>query len=77
MKMDTEEIITWLLDSDPAIRWQVMQDLLEIEESVYTQERQKLVKEGWCAYLLSLQDRHGLWGGSLYNGKWISTTYTL
>lgn len=75
--MNTDEIITWLLDSDPAIRWQVMSDILETEEFVSTQEREKLVNEGWCAHLLSLQDRQGLWSGSLYNGKWISTTYTL
>jgi hypothetical protein len=54
-----------------------MHDLLESEESVSTQERQKLLEEGWCAHLLSLQDRHGLWSNSLYSGKWVSTTYTL
>lgn len=75
--MNKEEIITWLLDSDPAIRWQVMKDVQDTEESIYTQERQKLVEEGWCAKLLRLQDKDGLWSGSLYNGKWISTTYTL
>jgi len=75
--MNREEIITWLLDSDSAIRWQVMKDVQGVEESIYTQERQKLVKEGWCAKLLILQDKDGLWGKSLYNGKWISTIYTL
>jgi len=71
------EIITWLLNSDPAIRWQVMQDLQDLREATYIQERQKLVEKGWYAELLRLQDKDGLWNQSLYNGKWISTTYTL
>jgi hypothetical protein len=75
--MNEEQIISWLLDSDPAIRWQVMKDIQDAEESIYSQERQKLDKEGWCAKLLRLQDKDGLWNASLYNGKWISTTYTL
>ena len=75
--MDNEEIIMWLLDSDPAIRWQVMKDIQDAEESIYMQERQKLFEEGWCAKLLRLQDENGLWNASLYNGKWNSTTYTL
>jgi len=54
-----------------------MKDILDIEESVYNQERKKLVKKGWSAKLFALQDKDGLWNGSLYNGKWISTTYTL
>lgn len=72
-----QETITWLLDSDPSIRWQVMKDLQELDEAAYSIERQKLTDIGWCARLLSLQDQDGLWSGSLYNGKWVSTTYTL
>jgi hypothetical protein len=70
-------IIHWLLDSDPAIRWQVMKDVLHADESAYAKERARLVHSGWCAQLLTLQDEDGLWNRSLYNGKWISTTYTL
>ena len=75
--MNKNEIIAWLLNSDPAIRWQVMKDLQNAEETIYSKERKKLVKEGWCAKLLGKQDKNGLWSGSLYNGKWVSTTYTL
>ncbi|MFC2063913.1 hypothetical protein ACFLXB_02325 [Chloroflexota bacterium] len=71
------EIITWLLDSDPAIRWQVMKDLQNKDEISYSVERQKLTDEGWCAELLKLQGQDGLWSKSLYDRKWISTTYTL
>jgi hypothetical protein len=75
--MNREEVIAWLLKSDPAIRWQVLRDLLDTEESAYTLERRRLPQEGWCANLLSLQDKGGLWSGSLYNRKWVSTTYSL
>ncbi|MCJ7737030.1 MAG: hypothetical protein MUQ10_06900 [Anaerolineae bacterium] len=54
-----------------------MKDVQDIEETIYSQERQKLASKGWCAELLRLQDKDGLWNGSLYSGKWISTTYTL
>lgn len=72
-----QETITWLLDSDPSIRWQVMKDLQGMDESTYEQERQKLQDQGWGSELLNLQAEDGLWNKSLYNGKWISTTYTL
>jgi len=72
-----QEITTWLLDSDSSIRWQVMKDIQVIEKRIYSQERQKLADTGWCAGLLRLQDKDGLWNGSLCNGKWTSTTYTL
>jgi hypothetical protein len=72
-----QEIIDWLMDSDPAIRWQVMRDLLHLSQATYTQERATLEHDGWCAKLLNLQDEDGLWNRSLYDGKWISTTYTL
>lgn len=75
--MNSNKIISWLLNSDPAIRWQVMKDIQNVEESKYNKERQRLVKEGWCAKLLGIQGKNGLWNDSLYNGKWVSTTYTL
>jgi hypothetical protein len=72
-----KEIIIWLLDSDPSIRWQVMKDIQDMDKAVYSTERQKLTEQGWCSEYLKLQDKDGLWSGSLYNGKWVSTTYTL
>jgi hypothetical protein len=54
-----------------------MKDIQGAEEAIYAQERQRLAEEGWCARLLGLQGENGLWNNSLYNGKWISTTYTL
>jgi len=63
------ETIIWVLDSDPSIRWQSVKDVQDIEETIYSQERQKLADRGCCAELLSLQDKDGLWDGSLYSGN--------
>jgi hypothetical protein len=63
-------VIDWLLDSDPSIRWQVMRDLLDARESVWTAERGKVETEGWGAQLLSYQDDDGQWaGGSFLPGN--------
>ena len=72
-----QKLINWLLDSDPAIRWQVLQDLCEAEASKVITERQKIATEGWGAKFLSLQDKDGRWANALYSPKWISTTYTM
>ena len=71
------EIIFWLLEGDPAIRWQVQRDLLNVNSAKYEAERRKIAKEGWGKRLLDLQDSSGLWGGGIYGPKWISTTYTM
>src|SRR5271170_2770682 len=58
--------IKWLLDSDPAIRWQVMRDLTNESPEAIADERSQVATEGWGAQLLSRQSRAGHWGG----GKW-------
>ena len=39
-------LLNWLLDSDPAIRWQVMRDLLDAPPEVVAQERRRTAEEG-------------------------------
>ena len=56
------EVVDWLLDSDPSIRWQVMRDLTDEPDEVIAAERFRIATEGWGALLLSLQDRTGQWG---------------
>lgn len=72
-----DEIITWLLDGDASIRWQVMRDLRDAHPAEVAAERARVATTGWGADLLSRQDPAGTWGGGLYGPKWISTTYTL
>lgn len=56
--------IKWLLDSDPAIRWQVMRDVTgEVPDAVEA-ERSRVATEGWGAKLLARQSPAGSWGGS-------------
>lgn len=53
----------WLLDSDPAIRWQVLRDLAGAPAAVVAAERAKVATEGWGARLLGLQGEDGQWAG--------------
>ena len=56
--------IKWLLDSDPAIRWQVMRDLTGEAPEAIAAERSRVATEGWGAELLARQSPAGNWGGS-------------
>jgi hypothetical protein len=71
------EISDWLLETDPAIRWQVLRDLEAADPDEVTRERARVSEEGWGKRLLELQGDDGKWGGGVYSPKWISTTYTL
>jgi len=71
------EILSWLLEGDPSIRWQVQKDLLHFPSTKYETERKKVTREGWGKCLLDLQDSDGRWGGGMYGPKFISTTYTM
>jgi hypothetical protein len=70
-------VIEWLLDGDPAIRWQVMRDLTDAPAEAVAAERAKVATEGWGARLLALQASDGRWGGGTYMPLWTSTTFTL
>jgi hypothetical protein len=56
-------VIDWLLDSDPAIRWQVLRDLEDAPDDVVAGERARVASEGWGARLLALQGEDGQWAG--------------
>ncbi len=55
--------LDWLLDSDPAIRWQVLRDLVDAPPEIVATERARIVTEGWGATLLALQGDDGQWAG--------------
>lgn len=71
------EVVDWLLQGDPAVRWQVMSDLLGESPQKVSAERARIGREGWGARLLAAQDADGCWAGALYSPKWTSTTYSL
>jgi hypothetical protein len=55
--------LKWLLDSDPAIRWQVMRDLTGEAPDAIAAERSRVATEDWGAQLLAAQSPAGGWGG--------------
>src|SRR4029077_21291 len=55
------DVVDWLLDSDPAIRWQVMRALADAPEEDVAAERARVATEGWGARLLALQKQDGHW----------------
>lgn len=67
----------WLMDGDPAIRWQTLRDLLGAPDDAWRAEQRRTQSEGWGARLLALQDADGGWGDGAYSPKWTSATYTL
>jgi hypothetical protein len=69
--------IDWLLEGDPAIRWQVQRDLLDEKPGIYEKERAKIATEGWGAKLLAKQEKDGSWSRSIYSPKFVSTHYVL
>ena len=56
----------WLLDTDPALRWQVERDLLDAPEDVWQATRARVATEGFGARLLAHQDPDGQWAGGAF-----------
>lgn len=90
--MSDERLIAWLLDSDPALRWQVERDLLGAPRQVWETTRARIATDGFGARLLAQQDSDGQWaGGSFFPADldfdgpeassggvpWTATTWTL
>jgi hypothetical protein len=71
------QLIQWLLDSDPSIRWQVMRDLIGAPADEVAAERAKIATRGWGAQLLAQQGADGSWAGAAFNQGWDSTMHVL
>ncbi|GAA3384049.1 squalene cyclase [Cryptosporangium minutisporangium] len=83
-------LLSWLLDADPALRWQVERDLAQEPPSVWRATRARVATEGFGARLLTLQDPDGQWAGGAYfpagfdfadvervGQPWTATTWSL
>jgi hypothetical protein len=64
--MAATQLTSWLLDSDPALRWQVERDLVGEPPAVWEATRARIATEGFGARLLALQDSDGLWAGGAF-----------
>jgi hypothetical protein len=73
----SEGVIAWLLDAEPAIRWQVMRDLTDTPAEIVTAERSRIATEGWGASLLDRQRPDGQWGDGVAEPFWWTNMYTL
>ncbi|MFD9697964.1 squalene cyclase [Lentzea sp. NPDC059081] len=82
-----DELTGWLLDSDPALRWQVERDLVGEPAEVWQATRARVACEGFGARLLAEQGSDGMWAGGAFfpagfDGKeegqpWTATTWSL
>jgi hypothetical protein len=70
-------VVDWLLDSDPAIRWQVSRDLVDAPTEVVAAERARVATDGWGARLLALQGPEGTWAGAGLFPEYTSTCWSL
>ncbi len=70
-------VLDWLLDADPAIRWQVLRDLADAPPDVVAAERARVATEGWGARLLALQTPDGLWAGNAFSQDRTDTFHVL
>lgn len=52
-------LLDWMLETDPALRWQVERDLMGEPEAVWEATRARVATEGLGARLLALQDADG------------------
>jgi hypothetical protein len=75
--MESESVIRWLLDADPAIRWQVTRDLTGESDEVVARERARVAGEGWGSRLLDRQRPDGKWGDGTAAPQWQSTLCAL
>ncbi|MFC7374688.1 squalene cyclase [Brachybacterium sp. GCM10030267] len=90
--MSPTDVIAWLLDSDPALRWQVERDLLDLPAEQWEATRARIPREGFGAALLDRQDPDGQWAGGAFfpagffddpanrnlpGQPWTATTWTL
>jgi hypothetical protein len=75
-KVQTMDVVAWLLEGDPSIRWQVMRDLSEEADSVVAAERSRIAEEGWGERILAMQTMTGQWGDGEDRG-WLRTIYAL
>lgn len=59
-------LLEWMLDSDPALKWQIERDLIGAPDEKWKATRALVNTEGFGARLLALQDPDGQWAGGAY-----------
>jgi hypothetical protein len=69
------EATAWLLEADPAIRWQALRDLTDASPEEIAAERARIPREGLGAAILAAQGADGAWhrAGA---PEWLPTLFT-
>ncbi len=85
--MTDAALLAWMLETDPALRWQVERDLLNEPDEVWQATRSRVATEGMGARMLARQDADGQWAGGAYfpadarrdepGQPWTATTWSL
>jgi hypothetical protein len=70
------DALDWLLDSDPAIRWQAMRDLADASPAAVAAERARVPREGLGAEILAHQGADGPWHRA-DTPDWLPTLFTM
>jgi hypothetical protein len=70
------DIVDWLLDSDPAIRFQVMRDLTDASAEAVTAQRARIPREGIGSSILAAQGADGAWHRA-DAPDWLPTLFTM
>lgn len=84
-----DDVVDWLLDSDPALAWQVERDLAGATRARWQETKACVATEGFGASLLARQGDDGLWAGGAFfpadfdfdhpgeGQPWTATTWSL
>jgi hypothetical protein len=73
----SDALIAWLLDSHPALRWQVERDLVFEPTATWEATRARISTEGFGARLLELQGSDGQWVAGSTRSSFHSTLNSL
>ncbi|HEX6835987.1 MAG TPA: hypothetical protein VF334_05405 [Polyangia bacterium] len=69
------DVRDWLLEGEPAIRWQVLRDLMDADPAEVAKERALVARQGVAAEILAAQGGDGAWH---LDGEpdWLPTLFT-
>jgi hypothetical protein len=70
------DAVDWLLDGDPAIRWQAMRDLTDASPGAVAAERARVAREGLADGILAAQGADGAWHRA-DAPDWLPTLFTV
>ncbi|HEX4459774.1 MAG TPA: hypothetical protein VIA18_17470, partial [Polyangia bacterium] len=71
------DVVAWLLEGDPAVRWQALRDLTDATPAEVAEARARVAGDGLGAQLLSRQHADGAWHRGDDDATWYPTLHAL